>query len=300
MLEIDQHGRLLTRGRGGLHFENLEVIPRLARRLLAAAGLLERALAQARSPRLRRVRLACPRLPAALDGLRILHLSDLHIDGVAGLAVALEAMLPGVDADLCVLTGDYRFAVNGPADNVYPAMRRVVASIRAPLGVFGILGNHDFLESVPFLREAGIRMLVNEGAAVRWRGGALWLAGVDDPHFYGCDDLDAALEGRPRDGFTVLLAHSPEVHREAARRGVDVYLCGHTHAGQFRLPGVGHLWSNASCPRRMVSGAWRHRGMAGYTSAGTGASGVPARLFCPPEVALIELRRGSRSDAREA
>jgi predicted MPP superfamily phosphohydrolase len=157
-----------------------------------------------------------------------------------------------------------------------------------------VLGNHDFVEIVPPLEAAGLRFLLNESIAVERGGDRLHLVGVDDPHYYETDNLEDALAGLPDDEPKVLLCHSPELYRPAAACGLDLMLCGHTHAGQICLPGGIPLLTNARCPRRLRVGAWRYRELAGYTSAGTGSCGVPVRFFCPPEMTLHELRRKSR------
>jgi len=117
------------------------------------------------------------------------------------------------------------------------------------------------------------------------------VAGVDDPHYFGCDNLPEALREVPRDAFKLLLAHTPEMYEEAAAAGMDLYLSGHTHAGQIRLPAIGALTTLADCPRRMAFGHWRHRRMHGYTTSGVGCSLLPVRFNCPPEAVVIELTR---------
>jgi predicted MPP superfamily phosphohydrolase len=133
-------------------------------------------------------------------------------------------------------------------------------------------------------------MLMNQSLSVTHDGDTIWLIGLDDPHYYGCDDLLGALHGVPEEVFKVLLVHTPELVAEAATHGIDLYLCGHTHGGQICLPWLGPVISGANCPRRYVRGAWRHKRVQGYTSAGVGVSVVPVRFFCPPEIVLIELR----------
>jgi predicted MPP superfamily phosphohydrolase len=115
---------------------------------------------------------------------------------------------------------------------------------------------------------------------------------VDDPHFYGCDDLQDAMRPVPGQGFKLLLSHTPEMYREAADAGIALYLSGHTHAGQIRFPGIGAVAQLADCPRAYASGHWRHAAMQGYTTAGVGCSLLPVRLNCPPEIVVIELARG--------
>jgi predicted MPP superfamily phosphohydrolase len=193
--------------------------------------------------------------------------------------------------DLCVLTGDYRFEVYGPCDRIYPRMRQVLDSVRSRFGIVGILGNHDCADIAIELEKMGVRMLVNESLPVGPAESPVWVAGVDDPHYYGCDDLPKALCGVPEQHFSLLLAHTPEMFREAAAAGIDLYLCGHTHAGQIRLPWIGPVIQFADSPRALAYGLWNHDGMQGYTTSGAGNSMLPIRFNCPPEMVVIELAR---------
>ena len=260
---------------------------------LKAIGLYERGTRNAVTVHTTRLQLAFPELPAAFDGFRILHISYFHIDGVEGLAEALERAISELhpQPDLCVFTGDYRFEDLGDCQRVYPRMQTVVRGIRAAHGIYGILGNHDAAEIAFRLEEFGVQMLVNESARIERGNSSLCLIGVDDRFDYQCDDLSAALDGVPQEVFKILLSHSPELYNEAGAAGISLYLTGHTHAGQIRLPGIGALKHNARCPRRMAFGAWQHQGMQGYTSAGVGCSSVPIRFGCPPELVLLELVR---------
>jgi len=258
---------------------------------LRLTGLYSRGVRNATHPLVRRLPLEFPDLPAALDGFEILHISDLHIDGVDGLAENLVPMLEGLRPDICVMTGDYRFEDEGPCEEVFRRMRTIVNSIRAEQGVFGILGNHDSSEIAFALDEMGVRMLVNEAVEVSRGSASLWLAGVDDPFDYRCDDLPGTLAAIPPKAFKVLLAHSPQLYEEASQAGVQLYLCGHTHAGQVRFPVIGSIRHNADCPKQYSFGHWQYGAMHGYTSAGTGCSMLPIRYGCPAEIVRIELRR---------
>jgi uncharacterized protein len=231
-------------------------------------------------------------LPEAFQDFCILHLSDIHIDGMPDDGERLAHILTTLDYDLFVITGDFRFHTFGNYEPSLTGMKRLVTSIECPHGILGILGNHDFVEMVPELESCGIRMLLNETITIERGDAVIHILGLDDAHFYGVDSLEKALRGICPDEVKLLLVHSPELIPEAARAGVDYYLCGHTHGGQICLPGNIPLLTNASCARKYIGGVWQYQNMAGYTSRGTGSSCLPVRLCCPPELVLHRLIRG--------
>jgi len=257
---------------------------------LQLTGLRRRGELNALSPIVREIVLQYDNLPESFCGFRILHLTDLHIDGLAGLAEAISERLSELEVDICVMTGDYRYDTHGPCHGVYPPMERMFKSVNARLGMIGILGNHDVSEEVPALEQLGVKMLINNALELRSGQESVWIIGLDDPHYYGCDDLPAALKGVPSGAFKILLVHTPELIKEAEASGVDLYLCGHTHGGQICLPFVGPIIINANCSRAYARGVWKYKTLQGYTSPGVGTSGVPVRFFCPPEIGLLELR----------
>jgi predicted MPP superfamily phosphohydrolase len=231
-------------------------------------------------------------LPAALEGFRILQLSDLHLDLDLSLTPILEKLLERCDYDLAVLTGDYRNCTREDFRLSVEETAKVLAMLKPP--AYGILGNHDFIEMAPELESAGLRLLLNESQIVPCRGACLFLAGIDDPHFYRTHDIARASQGKPNDVLSILLSHSPETYREAEAAGYQVILSGHTHGGQICLPGGIALVHAGNCPYRMSVGPWRFRNLQGYTSPGTGATGVPVRFFCPPEVTIHTLCKDAR------
>jgi predicted MPP superfamily phosphohydrolase len=255
------------------------------------AGLAGRGARNTVAYRLEQVDVALYRLPRSLDGLRLLHLSDLHVDGMLDGGRRLREFLRGVGFDLCVLTGDYRLADDSDPDLVTARMTDLVSALGCERGIVAVLGNHDNLAVVGILEAAGVSVLLNEALPLGPGEPTLWLSGVDDPHFYSTHDLERALAPVPSESCTILLAHSPEIAAAAAAAGVDYCLCGHTHGGQICLPGGVAILKNAACPRRFVAGAWRYGATAGYTSRGAGFSMFPARFFCPPEVTLHRLIR---------
>jgi predicted MPP superfamily phosphohydrolase len=263
----------------------------ILRTALQIMGVYDRGIRNALDPVIRHVLFEFKDLPESFHGFRILHLADPHIDGIDGLAEIVAERLGALPADLCVMTGDYRFAMEGPCAAVYSGMATMLSRVRAHHGVLAILGNHDESDIAVELESLGVRMLINETVEITRGGDSLWMIGVDDPHHYGCDDLHGALESVPPDAFKVILAHSPEMFDEAAAAQIRLYLCGHTHAGQICLPGVGAPLMNADCPRAYTHGHWRHGCMLGYTSAGVGCSLLPVRYNCPAEITLIEMAR---------
>lgn len=234
---------------------------------------------------------AIPGLPQPFEGFRILFASDLHLDGLDGLAERLSALVRTERFDLCLLGGDLRYGTFG---NFGPALDRLagfLATVRARDGVLAVMGNHDCLEIVGPLRDMGVEVLLNEAWPITRGKHTLWIAGVDDPHAYRCaDPVEAMRDVRPGD-TAIMLAHSPEAAPEAAALGASFYLCGHTHGGQVCLPRIGPLITNSRSPRHMCNGLWNLDGMLGYTSTGAGVSGAPVRFRTRGELVSVTLRR---------
>jgi len=291
-IEDDREARVFGHGLNYFHPENWYLSPPIVRTALQLSGLYWRARNNAARIEVRHNDIAIAALPPAFDGYTILHLSDLHVDLNPAAMQRLSELLPQARYDLCVLTGDYRGRTYGPYTAALDGMRRLKACLEGP--VYGVLGNHDTIRMVPALEAMGIRMLLNE-ATVLSRGGArVHLAGIDDAHYYRVDNIEKAAEQIPDGAVSILLSHTPEIFRQAAHAGFDVLLSGHTHGGQICLPGAIPLTLDSKLPRRLGSGAWRYRGMAGYTSVGAGSSIVAARLNCRPEITLHRLRRAER------
>jgi hypothetical protein len=139
--------------------------------------------------------------------------------------------------------------------------------------------------------DMGIRMLLNENHAIKRGDQQIYLAGIDDAHFYRVDNIEKAASGIPVGEFSILLSHTPEVYQQASYADFSLLLGGHTHGGQICLPGRIPITLDSVLPRHMGSGSWKYRDMVGYTSAGAGSSIVPARFNCPPEITLHRLRR---------
>ena len=282
---------LFGEGLSRLHWENLRALPKVLKAILRGLGVLERGLQNSLNFTVVEVVTDFAELPEAFDGFRILHLSDLHIDGMLDRGEALGATLDRLDYDLCVMTGDFRFRNRLDYNATHERMEQLLEHISCAHGSYGVLGNHDFIEQVPGFERLGLRMLLNEAVRIDLAGESLYLAGIDDPHFYGTHDIEKACSTLPATAFSILLAHTPEVVEAAALAKINFYLCGHTHGGQICLPGGVPIFTNSSSPRDFSSGHWKYADMHGYTSRGTGTSFFQVRYFCPPEITIHRLQK---------
>ena len=277
------------KGRGRVHLENFSALIRAVHLVLRLTGLAAWGRRNALALTVRKRTLALRGLPPAFDGLRILHLSDLHFDGFPGFGQHIARAIGHHEFDLAVITGDFRFYTHGEFAHLAPELAALAPALTCRFGVFGVLGNHDLIEMAPMIEQAGVRLLLNESVRLESGGAELWLVGLDDAHYFGLHDFDKALRAVPAGAPRVLLVHSPELLPEAAAHQVSLYLTGHTHGGQICLPGGFAPYMNINCHPDLISGAWQYGEMHGYTSAGVGASGVFARFFCPPEIVIHEL-----------
>lgn len=278
-----------------IHLEEFPAIAWLIKTLLKTTGIWPLAVKNTSRYRVVEHTVPIPHLPESFDGFRIVHLSDLHIEGMIDKGHALQAALSTLRYDLCVMTGDFRFLTYGHYDKTLTLMESLVNTIQAPYGVTGILGNHDWLEMVPGLERCGIRMLLNEAQALEKESDAIWLLGLDDVHYYETGDLEKAVRLAPTEAVRILLVHSPEIIPEASTAGMDLYLCGHSHGGQICLPGGNPIITHCRCPRAYKAGPWQYQAMRGYTSRGVGTSLFPIRLFCYPEIIIHTLTRAPQS-----
>ena len=229
------------------------------------------------------------RLPMALDGFRVVHLSDLHHGPLTSTKQILRAVetANSLEPDIIALTGDY---ISHERQYAAPCAE-MVGRLRARYGVFAVLGNHDHWTDAALItdlfRAEGIKVLINEGMRFEIDGTAFWLAGVNDT-MVGLEDLPLALAGAGSDEMKLLLAHNPIILRRAARAGVDLVLSGHTHGGQVKLRSER---SPSGRPRRrLLKGLGRRGETQIYVTRGLGTVILPIRYGCPPEVSLLELR----------
>jgi uncharacterized protein len=271
-----------------LHRKTWFAHPHFIATLLWFAGLYARGRRNTEAVILRKNIVHSSSLPSAFDGFKILHLSDLHVDGNEAAMRRVVALMDDCDYDICLLTGDYR-GISRNCDAALRGMATLAARLKPP--AMAVLGNHDPLEMVSGLEKMGIRVLLNECEPVLRGSERIFIAGIDDQHYFRTGDIAKAAAQIPRGEFAILLSHTPEVFWQAEQAGFQLMLSGHTHGGQICLPGSIPITLDAQLPRRFGAGAWRHGKMQGYTSVGSGTSIVPVRLNCPPEITIHELRR---------
>lgn len=274
-----------------LNFEDAVYYHLVMKHLFQVLHIYERGKRNALVIEKREIEFYFPDLPPAFDGYRILFLSDLHIDGLDGLTEKILDKIRGVQADLCILGGDFRMKTYGPFTDALRELRRILPEVRAKDGILGVLGNHDCIEIVDSLRRYGVGFLVNDSHAIERNGECIWIVGTDDCHYFKAHDLENAFAGLPLHAFTLLVSHSNEVYLDAARYRPDLFICGHTHAGQIQIPPFGPIFTHSKAPRQFCQGEWNYEGMPGYTSAGAGVSGVPVRFNSKGEVTVLTLRK---------
>ncbi len=241
---------------------------------------------------LTRVTVPVAGLPAALDGLRVALLTDLHHSRMVPAQDINRAVSLITDQrpDVIVLGGDY---VTDKDRRFMAPCAELLASLSAPFGVFAALGNHDDDAEMPAeLRRRGIVVLADARTTVTIRQEPVELVGV---RFWTRKTQDLTRLLRGATGWTVLLAHDPRRFPQATSLNVPLVLSGHTHGGQVVLPGLGAI---AARKFPIAQGLAVAENTAAFVSRGVGTVYVPCRINCPPEVALLTLTQRARSTAR--
>ncbi|OLC94941.1 MAG: hypothetical protein DMG35_18015 [Acidobacteria bacterium] len=277
----------------------------------------------------RRIEIPIPKLPAALDGLQIVQLSDIHLSSYMSRTQVRRAvhMANDLGADLAVVTGDL---ITGSGDPIADCVDEI-RHLRAPLGVWGCNGNHEIYaraedEAGYLYSQAGMKLLRQENAQITFKGARFNLIGVDYQREYnGRGQRQQMLASAEtlvrRDMPNILLSHNPNSFNRAAELGIELSLAGHTHGGQIQVEILDHRLSparfisdyiaglyqrplfapavneraasNGSSSRKLAPSLFPAQSSAMahiYVNRGLGTVGAPVRLGVPPEISLIVLR----------
>ena len=279
----------------------------VATAVLGGTGGAVYAWHEAKACRVERVSIPLRNLPAAFEGTTLAWVTDTHHGPGVPLSYLEEvvAMTNALQPDLVALGGDYvqrsRYLQprGGHRHFIAPGVA-VLAALRAPLGRFAVLGNHDRKESTMLTRRAladhAFTELTNAGVWLERGGARLWLCGVDD-WATGRPNLRAALgDTRPGDAC-LLLSHNPDFVEHIRDPRVDLVLSGHTHGGQVVLPIIGPPFTASRYGRKYVHGLVQGPMARVYVSRGVGTIGPPIRYGAPPEVTLITFCRAGAPPA---
>lgn len=280
--------------------------------------------------RVRRVEIPTANLPPALDGMRIVQLSDIHLSGYMSRTDVRRAvdMANDLGADLAVVTGDFITGASDPLEDCIDEIRQ----LRAPLGVFGCNGNHEIYARAEdaaqrLFTQSGMNLLRHENVQLAFRGAHFNLLGVDyqrerTPSGHRLQMLPDLAPLVRRDMPNILLSHNPNTFNRAAELGIELSLAGHTHGGQIQVEILDHRLSAARFITDYIAGAYfrplampaaNNRALKDenysasnlapvsshaqpplsvlYVNRGLGTVGAPVRLGVPPEITLITLRR---------
>jgi hypothetical protein len=238
------------------------------------------------------------RWPTACDGLRVAVLSDLHVGspfhGVASLDHLVAETLAARPA-LVLLAGDY--VIHGVIGGSFVPPETIAAGLRplaAPMGVWAVLGNHDWWLDGPRVRRAlegaGIRVLEDESVAVTSGPCRLWLSGIGD-FWEGRHDVAQALRAVSDDAPVIAFTHNPDVFPSMPER-VTLTVAGHTHGGQVALPFFGPPVVPSDHGQRYANGTVVENGRTLFVTPGIGTSILPLRFLVPPEISILVLGAG--------
>lgn len=265
--------------------------------LAAAGGLITATTAalfndESNTLSIEHITIPIPNLQPALEGFKIVQMSDIHLYPFTKLELVQRAVQVSnsLKPDITVLTGDYVWRNLSAINDLTPAL----AELDAKYGVFATMGNHDYWLNVEVIKDSfksvGLPVLENQGVTFNVGGAPLHLAGLDDG-WSGNPDLEAAMQGAPEGAPVVLLMHEPDladIYSQDPR--ISLQLSGHTHGGQIRIPGIGAL-VHPHLGKKYDFGLYNVNGMWLYTNRGIGCISEPIRLNCPPEISEFTLAR---------
>lgn len=269
--------------------------------LAATAALFWGAVIEPFRLKLSELSLNVNHLPANTAPIRILHISDLHVERLTRREAAVLQLVAESKPDIIFITGDYVNLSYNKDPETHAQVRQLLSQIKAPYGVYAVLGSPpvDLPEEIaPLFADLPITLMRQDWTTVDLgQGRQLVLVGLDCTHHLLTDQARLAnlMTRVPNTLPRILLYHSPELMPQAIEHGVDLYLCGHTHGGQVRLPLIGPVLTSSQLGRQYVMGLYRNGRTHLYVSRGIGLEGLSAprvRFLAPPEMTLITLMPG--------
>ena len=231
-----------------------------------------------------------------LDNLKIAVVGDIHAGKpffedwrVKKIVDKINSLSP----DIVLLVGDY---VNGgwyQSSMNLEKLASLLSKIKAPLGVYAILGNHDYLKMI---NSTNIKLLENSNAKVDTPKGSFYISGIADP--LSADySYSQALKGIGKNSPVIFLSHTPDVFREIPSEA-SIAFSGHTHGGQVKLPFIGALFSNTFAKDKLIEGEYRNGPKTIFVTRGLGTSRLPVRFLCTPVISLITLSKTVNNSAK--
>lgn len=276
----------------------------LATQLLGTAALLWGAVIEPFRLGLSELMVFSDRLPLGAKPVRVMHITDLHVERLTEREEAVLALVKQSQPDLILITGDFVNLSYNRDPKTLAQVRSFLSRLYAPFGVYATLGSPpvDLRETVVPIFE-GLPVTLMRQA---WRevdlgdGRNLILLGLDCTHHLPTDEarFHHLVKEAPHHAPQILLYHSPELMPEAVEYGLDLYLCGHTHGGQVRLPIIGPILTSSQLGRRFAMGLYKYGRTHLYVSRGIGLEGLSAprvRFLCPPEVTLVTIHAAEQN-----
>jgi predicted MPP superfamily phosphohydrolase len=229
-----------------------------------------------------------PKLGSEFENFKIMFISDFHLNGNPSLMNPIKKILHREEVDLYLLGGDYQvnaFGNYSVIKSLYTELFKCIDTSK----VYAVLGNHDEYKVGQILDKLGVNVLLNEYFTIKRGKQSITITGIEDSDRYLAHEFpDLPVE---HDDFRILLAHSPNIYKDAQRHGYDLLLAGHTHSGQICYPGGIPIVRFTKFPHKYSYSNWTYKNMQGYTTAGVGNTWVNVRFFCPPEIVIITLKK---------
>ncbi len=265
----------------------------LAGQFVASIIFLDAWLIEPMGVSLSRLEISTPKLSPQAPPIHIVQLSDIHVVTYGPRERQVVARVNQLRPDLILLTGDY---INALRPQTFAALQQMLGDLEAPYGIYAVTGNVDLYPRamMEVLEPTGSRVLDNEVVDAEVRGQLIQIVGLSTRgSFSRALSVIDELRSQTTDRFRLLIAHYPDYITLSDGAQIDLYLAGHTHGGQVRLPFYGALLIDSLWQEDYDMGRYDVEGTVLFVSRGTGFSGgyePQVRFRCPPEVVLITLR----------